>query len=117
MTPTSDRLDELRQRLGGPPAPVADVGTRAPEAAPQPVARAIPAAPVVAAPAPPAVVTPAAAAPGAPPLKPPPGSPLVVQIRMSGQQVQVETPEEQRAREELLERLAAETARWWIGAR
>ena len=91
--------------------------------APAPVPRVVvapppaPPAPVVAAPAPPPAATPVAGAPGAPPMRPPPGSPLVVQIRMSGQQVQVETPEEQRAREELLERLAAETARWWIGAR
>lgn len=47
----------------------------------------------------------------------PPGSPLVVEIRMSGPRVQVETPQERREREVLLERLAAEDARWWIGAR
>jgi len=31
--------------------------------------------------------------------------------------VQVETPEQRREREELLERLAEETAQWWVGAR
>jgi hypothetical protein len=46
-----------------------------------------------------------------------PGAPLVVEIRLSGERVQVETPEERREREELLERLAAETARWWVTAR
>src|SRR5207245_1947536 len=35
----------------------------------------------------------------------PPGSPLVVEIRLSGERVQVETPEQRREREELLERL------------
>jgi hypothetical protein len=47
----------------------------------------------------------------------PPGAPLVVEIRLSGERVQVETPEERREREELLERLAAETAQWWVTAR
>src|SRR5882724_11714138 len=47
----------------------------------------------------------------------PPGSPLVVEIRLSGERVQVETPQERRAREELLERMAEETAQWWVGAR
>jgi hypothetical protein len=47
----------------------------------------------------------------------PPGSSLVVEIRLSGDKVSVETPEAQREREELLERLAQETARWWIAAR
>jgi hypothetical protein len=85
-------------------------------AAPEPIPVAPP-SPVVAAPP----QTPAVAAPAAAPAggrtKAPPGSPLVVEIRMSGQQVQVETPEEQREREELLERLAADGARWWVGAR
>lgn len=47
----------------------------------------------------------------------PPGSSLVVEIRLSGDKVSVETPEARREREELLERLAQETARWWILAR
>ncbi len=47
----------------------------------------------------------------------PPGSPLVVEIRMTGERVQVETPQERREREELLERMAEETAQWWVGAR
>ena len=47
----------------------------------------------------------------------PPGSPLLVELRASGERVQVETPQERRAREALLERLAAQSARWWIGAR
>jgi hypothetical protein len=54
-----------------------------------------------------------AAAPGGAP----PGSSLVVEIRLSGDKVSVETPEARREREELLERLAQETARWWIAAR
>ena len=47
----------------------------------------------------------------------PPGSPLVVEIRLTGERVQVETPQERREREELLERMAEETAQWWVGAR
>src|SRR5438309_187137 len=47
----------------------------------------------------------------------PPGSPLVVEIRLAGERVQVETPQERREREELLERMAEETAQWWVGAR
>jgi len=46
-----------------------------------------------------------------------PGAPLVVEIRLSGERVQVETAEERREREELLERLADETAQWWVRAR
>ena len=46
-----------------------------------------------------------------------PGAPLVVEIRLSGERVQVETADERRAREELLERLAADTAQWWLRAR
>src|SRR5438105_786007 len=37
--------------------------------------------------------------------------------RLAGERVQVETPQERRAREELLERMAEETAQWWVGAR
>src|SRR6266850_259426 len=47
----------------------------------------------------------------------PPGSPLVVEIRLTGERVQIETPQERREREELLERMAEETAQWWVGAR
>jgi len=47
----------------------------------------------------------------------PPGSPLVVEIRLSGDRVSVETPEARREREATLERLAQESARWWIAAR
>jgi hypothetical protein len=47
----------------------------------------------------------------------PPGSSVVVEIRLSGDKVSVETPQARREREELLERLAQETARWWIAAR
>src|SRR5438874_61530 len=47
----------------------------------------------------------------------PPGSPLVVEIRLAGERVQVETPQERREREELLERMAEESAQWWVGAR
>jgi hypothetical protein len=46
-----------------------------------------------------------------------PGAPLVVEIRLSGERVQVETADERRAREDLLERLAADTAQWWLRAR
>lgn len=42
---------------------------------------------------------------------------IVVEIRVSGDKVAVETPEARKEREERLERLAAETARWWIEAR
>jgi hypothetical protein len=46
-----------------------------------------------------------------------PSGSLVVEIRLSGDKVSVETPQARREREELLERLAQETARWWIAAR
>jgi len=79
-------------------------------------------------PPPPPVAVAAATSAPAPPLAagpppddgrvaPPPGSPLLVELRASGERVQVETPQERRAREALLERLAAQSARWWIGAR
>jgi hypothetical protein len=45
------------------------------------------------------------------------GNSLVVEIRLSGDKVSVETPEARKEREELLERLAQENAQWWIGAR
>jgi hypothetical protein len=90
------------------------------ETLPEPEAPAPPPPPVPVMTAP----APAAAAPVAvtPPvddgrITPPPGSPLLVELRASGERVQVETPQERRAREQLLERLAAESARWWIGAR
>lgn len=44
------------------------------------------------------------------------GSP-VGEIRLSGDKISTETPAARREREELLERLAQETARWWIAAR
>jgi hypothetical protein len=102
------------------PTPVAPEAEEAAAPAPEPPAAAVPATPVPAAPAP-AAARPVRAS-GTPPVVAgdaiaPPGSPLVVEIRMSGERVQVETPEERREREELLERLAADTARWWIGAR
>jgi hypothetical protein len=121
-------LAALRGKLGregdAPPAPEPIPVA----AAPPPAAPAPPSAPRVAAtpppPPPPAApsqtptpATPAAATPAGGHTKAPPGSPLVVEIRMSGQHIQVETPEEQREREELLERLAADSARWWVGAR
>ena len=43
--------------------------------------------------------------------------PLEVEIRLNTDQVHVETPEERREREALLERLAAKNAQWWIRAR
>jgi hypothetical protein len=45
------------------------------------------------------------------------GGSLVVEIRLSGDKVSVETPEARKEREELLERLAQDTAKWWIAAR
>lgn len=45
------------------------------------------------------------------------GGSLVVEIRLSGDKVSVETPEARKEREELLERLAQETAQWWTAAR
>ncbi|HTO11053.1 MAG TPA: hypothetical protein VMQ51_05735 [Candidatus Binatia bacterium] len=45
------------------------------------------------------------------------GGSLVVEIRLSGDKINVETPEARKEREELLERLAQETAQWWIAAR
>ena len=120
------------------PAPVAPVVAAAPIAAPAPRVVAAPppaagpAVPQVSAPVPPAAPPPpatmyasmpavptgahAAAAAGAMPGAPP-GSPLVVEIRLSGDRVSVETPEARREREATLERLAQESARWWIAAR
>jgi hypothetical protein len=40
-----------------------------------------------------------------------------VEIRLNSDQVHVETPEERREREALLERLAAKNAQWWVRAR
>jgi hypothetical protein len=112
------------------PMPVAPEVEEAAAPPPEPQAADVPAAAVPAAAVPatpaPAPSEPAAApsvrASGTPPVIAgdaiaPPGSPLVVEIRMSGERVQVETPQERREREELLERLAADSARWWIGAR
>ena len=45
------------------------------------------------------------------------GGSLVVEIRLSGDKIAVETPAARKEREELLERLAQETAQWWIAAR
>jgi hypothetical protein len=44
-------------------------------------------------------------------------SSIVVEIRQSGDAVSMETPQDRREREEQLEQLAQETARWWIAAR
>ena len=44
-------------------------------------------------------------------------TPLEVEIRLNTDQVHVETPEERREREALLERLASKNAQWWIRAR
>ena len=44
-------------------------------------------------------------------------APIEVEIRLNTDQVHVETPEERREREALLERLAAKNAQWWIRAR
>ncbi|HEU4371090.1 MAG TPA: hypothetical protein VFV05_22960 [Methylomirabilota bacterium] len=41
----------------------------------------------------------------------------VVEIRLSGDKIATETPAARREREELLERLAQDTAHWWIAAR
>src|SRR5262245_17717033 len=109
-------LAALRGKLGHQgeilpePSPVSP-----PEVAPPPPS---PSEPVVTAP-PPAAAAPVVASPPVDDrrIAPPPGSPLLVELRAMGERVQVETPQERRAREELLERLAAESARWWIGAR
>jgi len=47
----------------------------------------------------------------------PVGSSLVVEIRLSGDKINVETAEARKEREEFLERLAQETAQWWTTAR
>ena len=44
-------------------------------------------------------------------------SSVVVEIRLSGDKINVETPEARREREKQLEKLAQETAQWWIAAR
>jgi hypothetical protein len=48
---------------------------------------------------------------------PGPTGSVVVEIRLSGDRIAVETPQARREREELLERLAQERAPWWIAAR
>src|SRR5262245_18321135 len=126
--------DAITQSFGRPIALAALRGKLGQEtevsAEPEPTSEeAVEPAPAEPAPPPPeprvsraAVKPAAAAAKPRPPLDddfvaPPPGSPLLVELRASGERVQVETPDERRAREALLERLAAEGARWWVRAR
>jgi hypothetical protein len=81
-----------------------------PEPEPEPVA-----APVAEAPAPRPVLPPSLDQPwAATPAAEPHGE---VEIRLSTDEVHVETSEERRAREALLERLAAKNAQWWVRAR
>ena len=102
------------------PAPPSAPSTAAATVASAPFAPARSAAP--AAPAQP-VVSPATAADLTEAAAPrdrrraPPGSTLVTQIRLSGQHIEIETPEQRREREELLQRLAEDTAQWWLSAR
>jgi hypothetical protein len=104
------------------PAPV-EAPIPQPGAAPPPVmppappAMAIP--PVLDVTPPPKFEEPWAATPAAPPPPPPaqPELPAEVEIRLNTDQVHVETPEERREREALLERLASKSAQWWIRAR
>jgi hypothetical protein len=99
---------------------VATAAARARPSAPSPAlatvasAPAVPAQPV-ASPAP--VAQPAEAAAPHGRRGAPPGSTLVTQIRLSGQHIEIETPEQQREREELFQRLAEDTAQWWLSAR
>jgi hypothetical protein len=127
-----------------PPEPVAPP-TRLFTAATAPEPIAVAAPPVVAPPPPPMTrpstdpsidasppaIAPSVAEPPTPaarPILPPsldepwattlPGdSPGEVEIRLKADQVHVETPQERRDREALLERLAAKNAQWWIRAR
>jgi hypothetical protein len=62
-------------------------------------------------------VMPAARPVNEPWVQPASDTPLEVEIRLNTDQVHVETPEERREREALLERLAAKNAQWWIRAR
>ena len=48
---------------------------------------------------------------------PTPDAPVEVEIRLNTDQVHIETADERREREELLERLASKHAQWWIRAR
>jgi hypothetical protein len=122
-------LAALRGKLGQPGEALAEPDAPAP-LEPEPPVDVVPEAPVV--PPPAKVVAPPLVVPAPPPVVPappprpriddervaaPPGSPLLVELRMSGERVQVETPQERSVREALLERLAAEHARWWVGAR
>ena len=103
--------------VASPPRPEAVAAT--PAAAPDATATAaapaaMPVVPIVSAP----VVT------GAPAAGPAGGGPGVARVgdsvgemRLSGDSISVETPEARREREQLLERLARESARWWIAAR
>ena len=118
-------LAAVRGKLGQQGEVVAEPELDPVELAPAPPPPSPP-APVAAAPTPPPVAppspAPASVVASPPPIDDgrvaaPPGSPLVVELRASGERVQVETPQARRAREELFERLAAEGARWWVGAR
>jgi hypothetical protein len=93
----------------------------APAAAPPPVVAAPPEleapvaeAPTPAPPRPPRVIPPSLEEPWA--TSPSDGS-GEVEIRLNADEVHMETPQERRDREALLERLAARTAQWWIRAR
>jgi len=96
--------------VASPPRPEAVAATppAVPDATATPVA---PAVPIVSAP----VVT------GAPPVGAGPGvarvGDTVGEMRLSGDRISVETPEARREREQRFERLAQESARWWIAAR
>lgn len=109
-----------------PPAPVVAPAPR-PVAVPSPFV-APPAPPSPPPPPPAPAVDPArgtllervmpAARPGNEPwMQPASDAQLEVEIRLNTDQVHVETPEERREREALLERLAAKNAQWWIRAR
>lgn len=109
-------------------APAAPPVATPPVAAPPPVVAPPPAAPPPPVEAPP---PPPAEAPSSRPARLPPSldepwatpsasaspDPTEVEIRLSSEQVHVETPDERRAREALLERLASKNAQWWIRAR
>jgi hypothetical protein len=92
------------------PPPIA-----APPAAPSIPTPAMAIPPVLDVTPPPRFDEPWAATPAAPP--PAPEPPAEVEIRLNTDAIDVETADERREREALLERLAAKNAQWWIRAR
>lgn len=104
--------------VAAPPSPAAPPVVPTPSPAPPPVPEPVleppPAPEPPPSPAPRRVLPPSLDEPWA---TTPAAETAEVEIRLSADEVHVETPAERRAREALLERLAAKNAQWWIRAR